>query len=53
MTSVLRETRRVDAMGCFSRRVAWRLAEELGRRQRLVSLARLRDAVEAPVTAAV
>jgi len=25
MTSVLRETRRVDAMGCFSRRMAWRV----------------------------
>lgn len=52
MTSVLRETGRVDAMGCFSRRVAWRLSEELGRRQRLVSLARLRIAVEAPVPSA-
>ncbi len=51
MTSVLRETKRVDAMGCFSRRVAWRLAEELGRRQRLVSLPRLRGAIEAPVPA--
>ena len=41
MTSLCRETRRVGAMQCFRREVAWRLAQELGRRQRLVSPARL------------
>ena len=41
MTSLERETGRAGGMRCFRRRVAWRLAEELGRRQRLVSLARL------------
>ena len=43
MTSLSRETGRAGGMRCFRRRVAWRLAEELGRRQRLVSLARLLD----------
>jgi lipoyl(octanoyl) transferase len=41
MTSLARETGRPGGMRCLRRRVAWRLAEELGRRQRLVSLARL------------
>ena len=42
MTSLVRETGRVaNAMGCFKRRAAWRLAEQLGRRQRLLSVERL------------
>jgi lipoate-protein ligase B len=41
MTSLSRETGRTGGMRCLRRRVAWRLAEELGRRQRLVSLERL------------
>ena len=57
MTSVLKEqlTRGTptgasidrDRMGCFRRRMAFRLAEALGRRQRLVSRARI-DALTAP-----
>jgi lipoyl(octanoyl) transferase len=46
MTSVYVETRRTGAMSCFRRRVAWRFAEELGRRQRLVSARRLLEAGE-------
>ena len=49
MTSVLKETGRTGAMSCFRRRVAWRLSEALGRRQRLVSPQRLIAAVERPV----
>ncbi|MBV9003334.1 MAG: lipoyl(octanoyl) transferase LipB [Solirubrobacterales bacterium] len=42
MTSLIAETgRRGGAMKCFRRRAAWRVAEALGCRQRLVSLARL------------
>jgi lipoyl(octanoyl) transferase len=42
MTSLIKETGRTGRqMKCFRRRAAWRLAEALGRRQRLVSLARL------------
>ena len=42
MTSIARETgRRAGGVRCFKRRVAWRLAEELGRRQRLLSVERL------------
>jgi lipoyl(octanoyl) transferase len=42
MTSVIKETRRLAGqMKCFRRRAAWRVAEALGRRQRLVSLERL------------
>ena len=42
MTSLSRETGGgAGGMRCFRRRVAWRLAEQLGRRQRLVSLDRL------------
>lgn len=42
MTSLARETaRRASGMACFKRRVAWRLAGELGHRQRLLSLERL------------
>jgi lipoyl(octanoyl) transferase len=45
MTSLIRETGRLAGqMKCFRRRVAWRVAEALERRQRLVSLARLERA---------
>ena len=49
MTSVLEETGRTAAMPCFRRRMAWRLAEAFGRRQRLVSLDRLLAAAGAAV----
>ncbi len=49
MTSVIRETSRgVGQLKCLRRRVALALAEELGRRQRLVSLARLETVMERP-----
>jgi lipoyl(octanoyl) transferase len=42
MTSIIRETGRLaGAIKCFRRRAAFQLAEALGRRQRLVSLARV------------
>jgi lipoate-protein ligase B len=41
MTSVLKETGRTEAMGCFRKRVAYRMAEALDLRQRLVGLPRL------------
>jgi lipoyl(octanoyl) transferase len=42
MTSIIKETRRLQGqMRCYRRRAAWRLAEALGRRQRLVSLPRI------------
>jgi lipoyl(octanoyl) transferase len=45
MTSLIKETGRLTGqMRCFRRRAAWRLAGELGRRQRLVSLERLEAA---------
>jgi lipoyl(octanoyl) transferase len=46
MTSLCRETGRAGGIRCFRRRVAWRLAEELGRRQRIVSLGRLLERAE-------
>jgi lipoyl(octanoyl) transferase len=50
MTSIIKETGRLAGqMKCFRRRVAFQLAETLGLRQRLVSLARLEVAVGAPV----
>jgi len=53
MTSIARETARgTGGMRCFGRRVAWRLAEELGHRQRLVSLPRLLEHVETGAAAA-
>jgi len=52
MTSLLKETGRTGAMPCFRRRVAWRLAQGLDRRQRLVSAARLRAAIERPAVPA-
>lgn len=49
MTSVTKELRRGDHLPCFRKRMAFRLAEALGRRQRLVSRARLEAALaEAP-----
>lgn len=45
MTSVLKETGRTGAMPCFRKRVAWRFAQAFGLRQRLVSAARLDEAV--------
>jgi lipoyl(octanoyl) transferase len=48
MTSVIRETgRAAGQMKCFRRRVAWEVSQALGRRQRLVSLARLEAAAGA------
>jgi lipoate-protein ligase B len=45
MTSLIRETGRLAGqMKCFRRRAAWQVAQALGRRQRLVSLARLEAA---------
>lgn len=44
MTSLYRETRRIGGMPCFRKRVAWRVAQELGLRQRLVSARRLTTA---------
>jgi lipoyl(octanoyl) transferase len=41
MTSVYRETARLDAMRCFRKRVAYRFAEAYGLRQRLVSAERV------------
>jgi lipoyl(octanoyl) transferase len=41
MTSILKETGRTDVMGCFRKRVAYRMAQALGLRQRLVSADRL------------
>ncbi len=47
MTSLIKETGRgAGQMKCFRRRAAWQLAQALGRRQRLVSLARLEAAAE-------
>jgi lipoate-protein ligase B len=47
MTSLLKETGRTEAMGCFRKRVAYRMAEALGLRQRLVGAERLAGAREA------
>ncbi len=48
MTSVIKETGRLAGqMKCFRRRAAWHLAQTLGRRQRLVSLTRLKQRVGA------
>jgi lipoyl(octanoyl) transferase len=46
MTSVCRETGRGDHLDCFRKRMAYRFAEAFGRRQRLVSPARLEGARE-------
>jgi lipoyl(octanoyl) transferase len=48
MTSLIRETGRLAGqMKCVRRRIAWQLAQALGRRQRLVSLARLESSAGA------
>jgi lipoyl(octanoyl) transferase len=49
MTSLYKETGRLDPMKCFRKRVAWRFAEAYGLRQRLVSLERLLGAPVASV----
>jgi lipoate-protein ligase B len=49
MSSVYVETRRTGAMGCFRKRMAWRFAEAMGLRQRIVSLDRLLEAAREPV----
>jgi lipoate-protein ligase B len=49
MTSLYKETGRLDGMGCFRKRVAWRFAEAYGLRQRIVSLDRLRARVPSVV----
>jgi lipoyl(octanoyl) transferase len=49
MTSLDAETGRTGPqLKCFRRRAAWRVAEALGRRQRLVSLPRLEAALGSP-----
>jgi lipoyl(octanoyl) transferase len=49
MTSVIKEAGRVHGqLRCFRRRAAFRVAEALGRRQRLVSLRRLKEGVATP-----
>jgi lipoyl(octanoyl) transferase len=46
MTSIIKETHRLAGqMKCFRRRAAWRVAEGLGRRQRLVGLSRIEAAI--------
>jgi lipoyl(octanoyl) transferase len=45
MTSVARETGRAGSLPCFRKRIAYRLAEAFGRRQRLVSEHRLRSEI--------
>jgi lipoyl(octanoyl) transferase len=53
MTSLIKETGRLQGqLKCFRRRAAWRVAEALGRRQRLVSVPRLEAALPALTTAA-
>ncbi|HWF25262.1 MAG TPA: lipoyl(octanoyl) transferase LipB [Solirubrobacteraceae bacterium] len=53
MTSLIKETHRLAGqMKCFRRRVAYQLAETLGRRQRLVSPGRLEAAMGAPTASA-
>jgi lipoate-protein ligase B len=46
MTSLLKETGRTEGMGCFRKRIAYRMARELGLRQRIVGLERLAGARE-------
>jgi lipoyl(octanoyl) transferase len=48
MTSLYVETQRTGAMPCFRKRVAYRLAEAFGLRQRIVSLDRLLAAEAVP-----
>jgi lipoyl(octanoyl) transferase len=52
MTSLAAETNRpTPLLPCFSKRAACALAGALGRRQRLISPARLRQAIDSPVLA--
>ena len=53
MTSICRERGEAGGMRCFRRRVAFHLAEALGRRQRLVSPERMLAAARAPVPSVV
>ncbi len=47
MTSLIKETRRLAGrMPCFRRRMVYTVAQALGRRQRLISLSRLLQAVD-------
>jgi lipoate-protein ligase B len=46
MTSIYKETFRMDAMPCFRKRMAYQLAEAFGLRQRIVSPERLLAAAE-------
>ncbi len=50
MTSLSRETGRCDPLPCFRRRVAYAVCQALGRRQRLVSRARLTAGLPVPST---
>jgi hypothetical protein len=51
MTSLIKETRRLAGqMPCFRKRAAYQVAQALGRRQRLVGLARLEAACGALAT---
>jgi len=52
MTSITRETGRGEHLACFRRRMAYRFAEAHGRRQRLMSPARLEAALAAAATPA-
>ncbi len=53
MTSLIRETRRnAGQMKCFRRRVAFEMAQALGRRQRLISLDRLEQRISGVPVAA-
>jgi lipoate-protein ligase B len=47
MTSIARETGSADHLPCFRKRMAYRFAEAFGRRQRLVSAARLEASIAA------
>ena len=49
MTSLYKETGRLDGMPCFRKRVAWRFADAYGLRQRIVSPERLRAPVPSVV----
>jgi lipoyl(octanoyl) transferase len=52
MTSLIKETGQLQGqLKCFRRRVAWQVAEALGRRQRLVSPQRLEHALPELTTA--
>src|SRR3954470_20658303 len=44
MTSLYKQTGRIDGMGCFRKRVAYRFAQAYGMRQRITSLERLMGA---------